>query len=198
MPPSDRCRATAVWRSASGDSDRDDRGSVESVSLAPVAVVVCGRIFVCARGETTDLTDAGAGRRVEEGVVAVIVLWALTALLTQPASALDFEVYRTQVEPIFLEKKAGFTRCVVCHTAGRVGFLEELSSGATTWDEEQSRKNFEAVSRLVTPGQPLASRLLMHPLEPAAGGDEFHNGGRQFTSQDDPQFQRIAAWVRGQ
>jgi hypothetical protein len=38
----------------------------------------------------------------------------------------------------------------------------------------------------------------MHPLEPAAGGDEFHNGGRQFASQDDPQFQRIAAWVRGQ
>ena len=128
----------------------------------------------------------------------MIVLWALTALLTQPASALDFEVYRTQVEPIFLAKKAGFTRCVVCHTEGRVGFLEELSSGATTWDEEQSRKNFESVSRLVTPGQPLASRLLMHPLEPAAGGDEFHNGGRQFASQDDPQFQRIAAWVRGQ
>ena len=128
----------------------------------------------------------------------MIVLWALTALLTQPASALDFEVYRTQVEPIFLAKQAGFTRCVVCHTEGRVGFLEELSSGATAWDEEQSRKNFEAVSRLVTPGQPLASRLLMHPLEPAAGGDEFHNGGRQFASQDDPQFQAIAAWVRGQ
>ena len=73
-----------------------------------------------------------------------------------------------------------------------------LSPGATTWDEAQSRLNFEAVSRLVTPGEPLASRLLMHPLEPAAGGDEFHNGGRQFTSQDDPHFQTIAAWVRGQ
>ena len=133
----------------------------------------------------------------------MIVLWALTALLTQPApsatAALDFEVFKTQVQPIFLEKKAGFTRCVVCHTGeGRVGFLEELSSGATAWDDEQSRRNFEVVSRLVTPGQPLASRLLMHPLEPAAGGDEFHNGGRQFASQDDPQFQAIAAWVRGQ
>ena len=133
----------------------------------------------------------------------MIVLWALTALLTQPVpsatAALDFEAFKTQVQPIFLEKKAGFTRCVVCHAGeGRVGFLEELSSGATTWDDEQSRRNFEAVSRLVTPGQPLASRLLMHPLEPAAGGDEFHNGGRQFASQDDPQFRAIAAWVRGQ
>ena len=49
----------------------------------------------------------------------------------------------------------------------------------------------------MTPGNPLTSRLLMHPLEPAAGGDEFHNGGRQFASQDDPQFRAIAAWVRG-
>ena len=130
----------------------------------------------------------------------MIVLWALTALLTlQPATTtLDFGLYRTEVEPIFLEKKPGFTRCVVCHAGeGRAGFLEELSPGATTWDDEQTRRNFEAVSRLVTPGQPLASRLLVHPLEPAAGGDEFHTGGRQFASQDDPQFQTIAAWVRG-
>ena len=41
-------------------------------------------------------------------------------------------------------------------------------------------------------------KMLMHPLEPAAGGDEFHNGGRQFTSQSDPPFQTIAAWVRGE
>ena len=134
----------------------------------------------------------------------MILLWALTALLAQqPASsgtvALDFDYFKNQVQPIFLEKRPGFTRCVVCHAGEqRVGFLEELSPGATTWDEEQARRNFEAVSRLVTPGEPLASRLLMHPLEPAAGGDEFHNGGRQFSSQDDPQFKTIAAWVRGQ
>ena len=134
----------------------------------------------------------------------MIMLWALTALLTQqPASSatvvLDFEYFETRVQPIFLDKRSGFTRCVVCHAGeGRTAFLEALTPGATTWDEEQSRRNFAAVSMLVTPGQPLASRLLMHPLEPAAGGDEFHNGGRQFSSQDDPQFQTIAAWVRGE
>lgn len=137
----------------------------------------------------------------------MIVLWALTAVLTlQPASSttttstadLDFEVFRSEVQPIFAEKRAGFTRCVVCHAGeGRAAFLEELSPGTSTWDEAQSRRNFERVAGLVTPGQPLASRLLMHPLEPAAGGDEFHNGGRQFASQDDSQFQTIAAWVRG-
>ena len=128
-----------------------------------------------------------------------IALAFLAAWLAQPPVALDFEFFREEVQPIFVEKRPGFTRCVVCHAeGGRVGFLEELAPGAETWNEEQSRANFEAVSRLVTPGDPLASRLLMHPLEPAAGGDEFHNGGRQFTSQDDPWFQTLAAWVRGE
>ena len=131
------------------------------------------------------------------------LLLALTALLgLQPAEAaveLDFEFFRTQVQPIFLERKAGFTRCVVCHAeGGRVGFLEELAPGAEEWTEEQSRANFEAAARLVVPGDPLASRLLVHPLEPDEGGDEFHNGGRQFSSQDDPWFRTLAAWVNGE
>ena len=133
-----------------------------------------------------------------------ILLWLLGALLVQqPASSstvasLDYEVFKTQVQPFFLERRQGFTRCVVCHSEGNVVFLQPLSPGATTWNEEQSRLNFVAVSKLVTPGEPLKSKLLLHPLEPAAGGDEFHNGGRQFTSQNDPRFQAIAAWVRGQ
>jgi hypothetical protein len=119
----------------------------------------------------------------------------------QPAAAatptLDYEYFKTQVQPVFLIKRTGYTRCVVCHTTGQAGFLQPLSPGATTWNEEESRKNFAAVSRFVVPGQPMKSRMLTHPLEPAAGGDEFHNGGRQFTSQDDPQFQTLANWVNG-
>jgi hypothetical protein len=144
-----------------------------------------------------------------------IVLWVMAAVLTQQLAAssgalgaqqpaalskptLDFEYFKTQVQPVFLIKRPGYTRCVVCHTgSGEVGFLQPLSPGATTWNDEQSRKNFEAVSRLVVPGQPMKSRMLTHPLEPKAGGDEFHNGGRQFTSQEDPQFQTLAAWVNG-
>jgi hypothetical protein len=123
-------------------------------------------------------------------------------LMAQPPAAastptLDYEFFKTQVQPVFLIKRAGYTRCVVCHTSGQVGFLQPLSPGATNWNEEQSRMNFAAVSRFVVPGQPMKSRMLTHPLEPTAGGDEFHNGGRQFTSQDDPQFQTLAAWVNG-
>jgi mono/diheme cytochrome c family protein len=144
------------------------------------------------------------------------LVWVLAAVLTsplvssygdlraqQPSSgskvALDYEYFKTQVQPVFLTKRPGYTRCIVCHSqGGQVGFLQPLSPGATAWNEEESRKNFERVSKMVTPGEPLKSLLLRHPLEPAAGGDEFHNGGRQFTSQDDPQFKTIAAWVRGE
>ena len=132
------------------------------------------------------------------------IVLALMALLAQPQASestptLDFEYYKANVEPIFVERKAGFTRCVVCHAeGGRVGFLEELERGADGWTEEQSRMNFENLQRLVVPGAPLESRLLMHPLERDAGGDEFHNGGRQFTSQEDPWFQTLSAWVLGE
>jgi hypothetical protein len=134
----------------------------------------------------------------------MMIVLALTALLAQPQAdaatpTLDYGYFVENVQPIFQERKAGFTRCVVCHSeGGRVGFLEELERGADTWNEEQSRANFESLQRLVVPGLPLESRLLMHPLEPDAGGDEFHNGGRQFTSQEDPWFQTLAAWVLGE
>ena len=131
--------------------------------------------------------------------------WFVAASFSQqPAApsrvaALDFEFFKTKVQPFFLERRQGYTRCVVCHSTGNnVVFLQSLSPGATTWTDEQSRLNFESVSKLVVPGEPLKSRLLLHPLEPAAGGARFHNGGRQFTSQNDPAFQTIAAWVRGQ
>jgi hypothetical protein len=52
------------------------------------------------------------------------------------------------------------------------------------------------VSHLVKPGEPLSSVLLIQPLAHSAGGAEFHSGGRQFASQDDPDWQAMAAWVK--
>ena len=113
------------------------------------------------------------------------------------AQSLSFEVYRTKVEPIFMKKRQGHARCVACHEASNNAFrLEPRTPGATSWTEEQSRKNFETVSRLVRPGNPTASILLHHPLAKEAGGDIFHSGGRQFTSQDDPDFVAVADWIK--
>jgi hypothetical protein len=38
----------------------------------------------------------------------------------------------------------------------------------------------------------------MHPLAASAGGDPFHTGGKHWTSQSDPEWQVLAAWVKGQ
>ena len=118
--------------------------------------------------------------------------------------SLDYEVFKTQVEPIFLKKRfPDHARCYVCHEVRRHGggplSLERLSPGASFWPEEQSRANFQVVSKLVTPGDPLRSMLLQMPLAPEVGGmADTHQGGRQFTSQDDPDWKTMAAWVRGQ
>ena len=68
----------------------------------------------------------------------------------------------------------------------------------SAYTEEQSRKNFETVSRLVVPGKPDDSRLLMYPLVPEEGGAAYHSGGRQWPSKKDPNWQAIARWINGQ
>lgn len=125
------------------------------------------------------------------------ILTALAASLALSQS-LDFATFRTKVEPIFAKKREGHARCIVCHAgaANRVFRLEPMAPGAASWTEEQSRKNFDVVSKLVKPGDPTASLLLKQPLAPEAGGNDFHSGGRQFASQNDPDWKAIADWVR--
>ena len=118
-----------------------------------------------------------------------------------PASAqsLDYEVFKTRVEPIFLTKRPGHVRCYVCHSdrSNNSFKLETIAPGEKFWTEEQSRKNFEVVSRLVAPRDPAKSLLLLHPLAPEAGGDAYHTGGRQFATKDDPSWKTLARWVGG-
>src|SRR5713101_2101675 len=78
------------------------------------------------------------------------------------ASALDFEYFRTKVQPIFLAKREGHTRCVSCHSKGTPMRLQALSPGATTWNEEQSRKNLQVVAPRVIFRNLTESRLLVH------------------------------------
>jgi hypothetical protein len=114
------------------------------------------------------------------------------------ASTLDYEVFRTKVQPILLAPRKGNARCSACHsTGGGNSYLEPLPPGATTYTEEQTRRNFERVARLVTPGEPLKSLLLRNPLAEEAGGSEWHGGGKHWHSQNDPEWQTLAAWVRG-
>jgi len=113
------------------------------------------------------------------------------------APALDYEAFKSKIEPIFLQKREGHTRCYVCHAKSNNNFhLQKLSPGQTAWNDEQSRKNFEMIAKLVNPGDPDTSRLLLHPLAPEGGGGIFHSGGRQFADKNDPAWKTIADWVK--
>ena len=136
--------------------------------------------------------------------IVVLALLALAGSGTQqpaatPAAAksLDFEFFRTRVQPIFLAKRPGHARCIACHGSGTPLRLQPLSPGSTTWSDEESRKNFEAVQRVVVPGN-VNSRLLIHPLDEKAGGDFYHSGGKHWSSQSEPEWQTLRAWVLGQ
>ena len=134
----------------------------------------------------------------------IVLIIALAVIL--PASsafaaevALDYDAYKSRVEPIFLKKRPSHGRCYVCHAESNNTFrLEKLSPGSTSWTEEQSQHNFQKVAALVVAGEPDKSKLLLQPLAPEGGGLAFHSGGRQFASKSDPDWKILAQWVRGQ
>src|ERR1700704_5855123 len=118
---------------------------------------------------------------------------------SQPAPApaaspsLDYEFFKTKVQAVFLAKRPGHARCVVCHTFNNAPFkLVSLSPGSTTWNEAQSRQNFQLVQKVVVPGWD-GSKLVTHPLAEEAGGDSHHGGGQQFGSQSDPEWLTLKA-----
>jgi hypothetical protein len=122
---------------------------------------------------------------------------------SQPAASptasagLDYEFFKTKMQPIFLATRPGHTRCVVCHTINNAPLhLVPLPPGSTTWNEEQSRRNFELIRRVVVPDCE-GSKLVTHPLAEQAGGDPHHGGGQQFNSQNDPEWQTLNAFVLG-
>jgi hypothetical protein len=130
-----------------------------------------------------------------------MALWVIILMLVQaagpaPKSTLDYEYFKTKVQPLLLEKRPGHARCSTCHSRSTAFRLQQLPPGSKTYTEEETRKNFEAASRMVLPGVPLKSRLLTMPLAHEAGGTEFHPGGKHWTSQDDPEWKTLAEWVK--
>ena len=157
---------------------------------------------------------------MEESIVQTAVLFAIATLLVLrpgsslgPAgpllaqqagsvagtpSSLDFDVFRTRVQPILTSPRKGNARCIACHSrGGGNSYLEPLSPGSTAYTDEQTRRNFERIQRLVVAGDPLKSPLLVNPLAEEAGGSHWHGGGKHWHSQTDPEWQTLAAWVRG-
>jgi hypothetical protein len=130
---------------------------------------------------------------------AAAALVVATASFGSQAATLDYEYFKAKVQPIFLTKRPGHARCVMCHAeANNMLKLEKLPEGQTTWTEEQTRKNFDTVSKIINAvDDPLTAKILIHPLAPEAGGDSYHSGGRQFANRNDPYWKTIADFAKG-
>ena len=126
--------------------------------------------------------------------------WVAAADPVEPPlrPSLDLDFFRDCVQRVFLDKRPGDVECVHCHESGTRGFARPIPEGRDFWNEEESDRNFAVARRYVEPGEPMMSRLLTHPLAPAAGGDYFHGGPRRWASTEDPEWQMLAAWVRGE
>ena len=110
---------------------------------------------------------------------------------------LDFEFFRACVQPVFANPREGHIRCSNCHASGLIGFAPPTPVNQE-WSDRQATLAFEVISRLVVPGNPEQSRFLLKPLHPDGGGSYTHNGPRRWQSRSDPEWQMLAAWVRGE
>jgi hypothetical protein len=114
-----------------------------------------------------------------------------------PEPPLDFEFFRACVQRVFATPREGHIRCSNCHSGGLIGFAPAPQRG-DVWSDEEARRAFQLISRLIIPGNPEQSRFLLKPLHPEGGGSYAHNGPRRWQSRDDPEWRMLAGWVRGE
>lgn len=111
---------------------------------------------------------------------------------------LDYERFRTQIEPLLLTRTyaspvAG-TTCFSCH-----GSTSNAAYTAFPLTNGQTRSNYSEAARRVTLDRPDTSLLLLKPLAIAAGGT-FHgpanSGGEQFSNTTtDTAYTAIFNWI---
>jgi hypothetical protein len=140
-----------------------------------------------------------SARIVVATAAAAALMLGTASYVSRAATTLDYEFFKAKVQPIFLTKRPGHARCVMCHAeANNMLKLQKLPDGQTNWTEEDTRRNFDTVSKIVQAvDDPLTAKILIHPLAPEAGGDAYHSGGRQFANKNDPYWKTIAAWAQG-
>jgi hypothetical protein len=113
-----------------------------------------------------------------------------------PEPAVDFAFFRACVQKVFFTPREGHIACTNCHAGGIIGFAPPTQEGKP-WSDEQAKRAFQSISRLIIPGNPEQSRFLLKPLHPDGGGTYTHNGPRRWQSRSDPEWQMLAGWVRG-
>ena len=114
-----------------------------------------------------------------------------------PEPPVDFAFFRSCVQKVFVTPREGHIACTNCHAGGLVGFAPPAQNGKV-WSDEEARRAFQSIARVIIPGNPEQSRFLLKPLHPDGGGTYTHNGPRRWQSRNDPEWQMLAGWVRGE
>jgi hypothetical protein len=110
---------------------------------------------------------------------------------------IDFDFFRACVQPVFANPREGHIKCSNCHAGGLIGFAPVPQNGKD-WNDQEAKRAFATISRLIIGGNPEESRFLLKPLHPDGGGSYTHNGPRRWQSRSDPEWQMLAGWVRGE
>jgi hypothetical protein len=156
------------------------------VLLAPLAPIVGGESH--SGGIFWDSVNHSEYRLIAEWIAS-----GDPSAAADPLVEVDFEFFRSCVQPIFVNPIDNAMPCSECHS----GQFAMPPAANSYWTVEQSQLAFEELLNFVDPGRPDFSRFLHKPLHPNAGGDLMHNGGRRWYSKDDPERQALEAWVQG-
>ena len=107
------------------------------------------------------------------------------------AGSLDYEFFKTKVQPIFLAKRPGHARCIACHGSGTPLRLQPLAAGQHDLDRRgvaQELRRGPARRRARQRARAGSSSIRSTKQ---AGGDFYHNGGKHWSSQNDPEWQTL-------
>ena len=122
---------------------------------------------------------------------------AAGAAATSAPASLDYEYFKTRVQPIFVAKRPGHARCVACHSGAHAA--APAAAGEGQRDVERGGVAEELRGRAARGGgRQSEERLLIHPLE--------ESGRRRLLSQwwqalglaERSRMADAEAWVLGQ
>ena len=116
----------------------------------------------------------------------------------RPGAALDYETFKTTRAADPDGRAQGQRALPVVPFARRRQLVSRTArAGRRDVHRRADAPEFRARSKLVVPGEPLKSILLINPLAEEAGGSHWHGGGKHWQSQSNPEWQTLAAWVKG-
>lgn len=119
-----------------------------------------------------------------------------------PSQALDFEFFKTKVEPYLAKPSGDGQSCVQCHVTHTL-FKLDRPDAQGIFTAEQSRRNFTNALKVVNLEYPESSLMLRKPMSTAGsegvvGASQLsHGGGKRWEDEDSDAYRNILRWVRG-